>query len=397
MKSVSIKEIVNSPALQDRFIQVAGVSKADYLKEAGFAIQQANSNPALLRCSKDSIMLSVLQVAELGLTLNPAKDYAYLIPRAGKCCLDPSFTGLVYLATKAGAIKSIKSEVVHANDTIELGEGRSVKRHVPYWFNGHNEPGAIVGVYSEATLPDGSKDWEFMGRGEVEAIRNDSQSWQFAAKNNRTEATIWFKHFGEMARKTVLKRHLKHLKGFSPTQSDILEKAVDLSNADWAKAPSASHVSFVESQVLKAEIDPERKGQLLEDLGEAETVEAVNEIAAEVEGQQHSDHLDAIAAESDLKGGAMSGELLQDCEPIERLEDKSGNGNDAVQENPDKQPISKPFNETAEPLDKSPQQKEELPEDMNEAINAELQITADFGKLSNLSAEGGETAPSNNQ
>ena len=73
-----------------------GLSKEQFNKEASFAIQHLAKNPYLQKASKTSILQSVLNIAQTGLTLNPVSKYAYLVPRYNSStkeleCVRPKF------------------------------------------------------------------------------------------------------------------------------------------------------------------------------------------------------------------------------------------------------------------------------------------------------------------
>ncbi len=76
-----------------------------------FTVSTAQNNPNSLRSA-------ILNVAAIGISLNPATAHAYLVPRTGAICLDISYRGLVKLATDAGAIKWAKAELVYEGDTF---------------------------------------------------------------------------------------------------------------------------------------------------------------------------------------------------------------------------------------------------------------------------------------
>src|SRR3990167_10953117 len=104
---------------QDRFLEVCKGDKEKWIKESMYASQIIRNNSFLIKILGDnpqSIQDSIIQVASLGLTLNPAIKYAYLIPRSGKACLDPSYLGLIYLAQRDGCIKDVYADVVYQTD-----------------------------------------------------------------------------------------------------------------------------------------------------------------------------------------------------------------------------------------------------------------------------------------
>ena len=88
----------------------------DFMREAGFAIQILQQNTFLQSCDPISVKNAIVNVALTGLTLNPALKMAYLVPRKGKCVLDPSYVGLIKVLTDSGALKNKDDAVIYVND-----------------------------------------------------------------------------------------------------------------------------------------------------------------------------------------------------------------------------------------------------------------------------------------
>src|SRR3569833_439636 len=75
-------------------------------REAGFAIQVLQNNDYALGVAmkdKQSVMNAVKNIAAIGISLNPARKQAYLVPRGGKICLDISYIGLIDIAISSGS------------------------------------------------------------------------------------------------------------------------------------------------------------------------------------------------------------------------------------------------------------------------------------------------------
>jgi recombinational DNA repair protein RecT len=142
-------------------------------------------------------------VAQCGLSLNPAKKEAYLVPRKGTVCFDPSYMGLCKLATDTGSIKWIQAKLVHDKDKFVMHgvDEKPTHEHSPF-----GDRGPIVGVYSCALTVDGSYLTETMSIDDVYAIRDRSEAYK---KN--PQKTPWFTDEGEMIKKTCVKRQHKML------------------------------------------------------------------------------------------------------------------------------------------------------------------------------------------
>lgn len=188
-------------------------SGLDFNREANFAIQVLEANSFLQKLDSQSIVNSVKNISLIGLTLNPAMKYAYLVPRNGKCTLDISYIGMIKLLTDAGTVKNISADVVYQS---EIDNGRFDYRkgsdpylkHKPDVFASTKERGAMVGAYAIAYFRDGGCQFEIMGKEEMEKIKMTSESY----KNEKTrQYSPWENWEPEMWKKTVLRRLYKML------------------------------------------------------------------------------------------------------------------------------------------------------------------------------------------
>lgn len=175
----------------------------NFQKEAAFAIQIFQGNDYLSKMNQDSIRNAIINVALTGLTLNPVMKFAYLVPRKGKCCLDPSYMGLVKILTDTGSVKNIEAKPVYSNEPFEIEQGTNP--FVKHGIAPTQEKGHMIGVYSIATLNDGSKSVEWMYKQDVDVIAMRSEG----VKSGKQSP--WHSDYFEMARKTVVKRHYKYL------------------------------------------------------------------------------------------------------------------------------------------------------------------------------------------
>lgn len=241
----------------------AGFDVEQVKKEISFAIQAINKSAQLQKCSKESLLQAVLNVSNVGLTLNPASKEAYLIPRwnsltrSNEACLDPSYIGLVKLLTDTGSVKSMVCQLVYGGDQfdIDLASNTSPVMHKPS-LNGKRD--AIVGVYALATLADGTRQVEWMTLDEIHEIRERSETYK-AFKNGKIQSCTWASDFGEMSRKTVIKRIYKYLP--RSEKAAILDKAIDLDNEEYKI--SESQIGYIES-LLKSSVMDDREKEWLE-------------------------------------------------------------------------------------------------------------------------------------
>jgi len=176
--------------------------------ECLFAKQQIMKNDLTLKTAEnnqDSLRNAILNVAAIGISLNPASAHAYLVPRGGMVCLDLSFKGLVKLATDAGAIEWAKAELAYEGDVVTWKSmteipGHEFKAFDPNRFDAANPLKNLIGGYCVAKLTSGGYLVDRMTAGEILEVRNSSKA------RGGPWAGKWA---GEMAKKTLIKRAYK--------------------------------------------------------------------------------------------------------------------------------------------------------------------------------------------
>jgi recombination protein RecT len=195
-------------ALKETFQTRLTNQSLNFEVEAGFAVQQLESNDYLLgiaMSNQQSVINAVTNVAAIGVSLNPARKQAYLVPRDKKVCLDISYIGLVDLATQSGSIVWAKSELVYEKDHFQMGEPGTKPDHK---FNPFaQERGNVIGAYVVVKTPSGEFLCDAMSIREIFDIRDRSSAWK--AWISKKASCPWVTDEGEMCKKTVIKRASK--------------------------------------------------------------------------------------------------------------------------------------------------------------------------------------------
>lgn len=209
-----------------------------WAKESQFAIQLFQKNDFLAKTAINnptSAQNAIINVAAIGITLNPASKLAYLVPRDGMVCLDISYMGLLHLAQSAGCILWGQCKLVYANDTYE---SNGLDKAPTHKYNAFGDRGAVVGGYCTVKTPGGDYLTEEMSLAEIKATEATSK-----AKNGP-----WKNFWEEMARKTIVKRASKYW-----PRAERLDNAIHVINEDEGihTEPVMEHVP--ESQLLEAE------------------------------------------------------------------------------------------------------------------------------------------------
>lgn len=207
---------------RDSFASVLTDRTLNFEREAEFAIQTISSNDYATKVAmgnRQSVVNAVTNIAAIGISLNPAKRQAYLVPRDGKICLDISYMGLMDLAMATGSILWAQAELVYAGDSFTLNGFDKPPTHAYNPFS--KDRGEIVGVYVVVKTHAGDYLTTCMSRDEIDSIMNRSQS----VKSGKSSP--WKTDYGEMAKKTVVKRAYKYW-----PKTDRLDSAIHHLNTD---------------------------------------------------------------------------------------------------------------------------------------------------------------------
>lgn len=195
-------------SIRPQFDSALSDRSLSFEREAGFAIQAISRNDFALKIAmenRQSVVDAVTNIAAIGISLNPAKKQAYLVPRDGRICLDISYIGLLDLAIQSGSILWGQSELVYEADGFDLNGFDKPPTHTRKPFA--KDRGEIVGVYVVVKTRDGDYLTATMPIDEVFEIRDRSAAWKAWIEKKRK--CPWVTDEGEMIKKTVIKRAYK--------------------------------------------------------------------------------------------------------------------------------------------------------------------------------------------
>jgi recombination protein RecT len=215
-------------SVRPRFEVLAGDSLS-FEREAGFAVQilMANDYAANIAASnRQSVINAVVNVAAIGVSLNPARKQAYLVPRDGKICLDISYMGLLDLAIQSGSLLWGQAELVHEQDGFSLNGFDKPPTHNRNPFA--KDRGPLVGAYVVVKTRDGDYLTTCMQIDEVYEIRDRSAAWK--AWINKQKKCPWVTDEGEMVKKTVIKRAYKLWP--KTERFERVERAIEMLNTE---------------------------------------------------------------------------------------------------------------------------------------------------------------------
>lgn len=217
----NIKQIVKM--VEPDFNKQALIHKAvTYQAEALFALQALQANDYLAQVAmknQDSLKKAIINVAAIGLSLNPIKKLAYLVPRKSEICLDISYQGFIALAEEAGAIKWAHAELVYSADTFE---NRGIGERPVHKFDPFADRGKVIGAYCLAKTYHDEMVYTHMPIKDIYSIRDRSEAWKAG------QSGPWKSDENEMIKKTVIRRAYKSWPK-SDTRMERFEKALEAS------------------------------------------------------------------------------------------------------------------------------------------------------------------------
>lgn len=221
------------------------------------AITQIRTNPQLAKCSQESLLGSLMTMAQLGLEPG-VLGQAYLIPfnntKLGtmECQFQLGYKGLIEMLRRTGQLSDIYAYTVYSNDefSIEYGLNRTMV-HKPNF----SDRGEATGFYSVAILKDGTRAFEFMTKQEILDHEEKYRKGKF--KNS-----IWDKNFEEMAHKTVAKKMLKWL----PISVEMIEnlRKEDTTFNFNEKTQEIEEESEIEAEVVEKNVSKDEILELLD-------------------------------------------------------------------------------------------------------------------------------------
>jgi len=161
-------------------------------------LTELNEKPKLRECTPQSIYNAAIQCAQLGLEPTSQLGHIYLIPYGKRCQAMLGYRGMLELAYRSGKITAISAHVVRDGDEFDVTLGNSEQvHHIP--IIGNQAP--IIAAYAIATLANGTKQIHVMSKEDIDVHRDQSKS----------SGKIWQTHYGEMAKKTVIRMLFKYL------------------------------------------------------------------------------------------------------------------------------------------------------------------------------------------
>lgn len=197
-------------------------SPENSMKSAWLILQELktrNKKLALEVCTKDSIANALLDMVIQG--LSPAKKQCYFIVYGNKLQLMRSYFGTMAVTKRLGDIENINSQVVYADDEIEIGIEHGVKKIITHIQKFENiDITKIIGAYTVIETKSGFYT-EVMNIHQIEQAWKQSKTSVFDNKGLLNKDSVHGKFTDQMVLKTVINRACKYFANTS-NDSDLL-------------------------------------------------------------------------------------------------------------------------------------------------------------------------------
>jgi recombination protein RecT len=216
---------ISRPDFKDRIKSALppGIDPGRFQRVVLTAIQQ---NPTLADGDRNQLYNQCLRAAADGLVPD-GREGAFVV-MGGKLTWMPMVGGIIKRLATAGI--NIDAQLVYENDEFEqtLGDDAAIHHKAPKLGVSR---GKEIGAYAIARLPNGMVMREVMDRDQIEQVRKVSRSGASGP---------WNAWWGEMARKTVLRRLAKRLPILDPAIAETLTRDDEMYDLNGDDAPAAT-------------------------------------------------------------------------------------------------------------------------------------------------------------
>jgi phage RecT family recombinase len=199
----------------------------------------------LWACTPESLQVAVLSAASAGVSFDPGRAHAYIVPYADQAKFTLGYRGIIALAFNGGSLKDIQANLVHAKDATFRDWTDESGRHLLHEATRSADRGPVTHSYSFARFLNGGQHIEVLNADELKAVED------VALKKG---GAVWKSAFkGEMQKKVPVRRSSK----FWPIDPDgHLARALKYDyqpgiDFDRAESPDGGELVVNSDQVLQ--------------------------------------------------------------------------------------------------------------------------------------------------
>lgn len=219
---------------------------------AEIAYTSCVKNPSLFKCTPQSIVASVIEAAQLGLSVDGVQGHAYLVPYKGEATMQLGYRGMAALAYRSDLVQRIHADVIKEGDTFVYEEG--TQAHLRHSIPLTSDRGETIGAYALCLLKGAAAPmFRVLPIAEVIAHRERSSGWQ-AFKRGQIKTTPWETDFDAMAAKTALRMLAKFMPSETLQRAAARDEDLDHGRARTGDEITSSVVEMEESHGETADV-----------------------------------------------------------------------------------------------------------------------------------------------
>lgn len=221
-----LKEYLAAASQQLKAVLPRGVTVDRMIRTTMLAVAQ---NPDVLACTRESILMAVMECARLGFEPGGVLGHAYLVPYKNVCQFQLGYKGMIALATRGGHVQHVDARAVHEGDAFEYAYGTLEELIHRPMLGSTARP--LLGTYAIARVGNRSP-FHVCDLPELEA----------AKRRSKQPGRAWTTDFAAMGVKTAIRRLAKFLPMGDEERRAIAEDAdrefgepAPIENGDAAK------------------------------------------------------------------------------------------------------------------------------------------------------------------
>jgi len=220
--------------------------------------------PQLTQCSPESLYAAMMQCINLDLMPGTPEGYCAIIPYGREAQFQLMYQGGMELAYRSGVVKTIKADLVFAEDDFDFDDATNFIHHRKNLTIDRTVAKNIIAAYAVAKLENGETAFVVMSPSEIAKIKR-------TVKANRP-GTPWTDWEEKQVRKTVIKQLLKDLPGSRKDNRFKAAVAWDSANEGGRKMRADLEGNIIEGESVEVSVETK------EAINKARTKEQLNAI-----------------------------------------------------------------------------------------------------------------------
>jgi len=258
---IATKEVAMELIKRNASRVLGGERAEEFFVQLGFLMRKT---PQLTQCSPESLYAAMMQCINLDLMPGTPEGYCAIIPYGREAQFQLMYQGGMELAYRSGVVKTIKADLVFAEDDFDFDDATNFIHHKKNLTIDRTVAKDIIAAYAVAKLENGETAFVVMSPSEIAKIKR-------TVKANRP-GTPWTDWEEKQVRKTVIKQLLKDLPGSRKDNRFKAAVAWDSANEGGRKMRADLEGNIIEGESVEVSVETK------EAINKARTKEQLNAI-----------------------------------------------------------------------------------------------------------------------